>query len=194
MRAPTRESRLPEPRLPEMSRAGIADRLAALRAPDLSKIERPNVILPDIDLPKIDFPHIDVSKAIVGAATSAGLVRRPRRRWPYLLGGAVIVGLIGRAVMNSSAIREHLAQGARWTRERIADMREHREPLEAVAFTAAPTAPIDDGGFAEGASTHDAWSKPANDDYPEGLGAPDPTDAARDRIPVFKEVDSPAGR
>ena len=194
MRAPTRESRLPEPRLPEMSRAGIADRLAALRPPDLSKIERPNVILQDIDLPKIDFPHIDVSKAIVGAATSAGLVRRPRRRWPYLLGGAVIVGLIGRAVMNSSAIRERLAQGARWTRERIADMREDREPLEAVAFTAAPTAPIDDGGFAEGASTHDAWSKPANDDYPEGLGAPDPTDAARDQIPVFKEVDSPAGR
>jgi hypothetical protein len=194
MRAPTRESRLPEPRLPEMSRAGIADRLAALRPPDLSKIERPNVNLQDIDLPKIDFPHIDVSKAIVDAATSAGLVRRPRRRWPYLLGGAVIVGLIGRAVMNSSAIRERLAQGARWTRERIADMREDREPLEAVAFTAAPTAPIDDGGFAEGASTHDAWAKPANDDYPEGLGAPDPTDAARDQIPVFKEVDSPAGR
>lgn len=194
MRLPTRESPLPEPRLPEKSRAGIADRLAALRAPDLSKIERPNVSLQDIDLPKIDFPHIDLSKAIVGAATSAGLVRRRRRRWPYLLGGAVIVGLIGRAVMNSSAIRERLAQGARWTRERIADMREDREPLEAVAFTAAPTAPIDDGGFAEGASTHDPWSKPANDDYPKGLGAPDPTDAARDQIPVFKEVDSPAGR
>jgi hypothetical protein len=193
MPAPTKESR-PELRLPEMSRSGIADRLSALRAPDLSKIERPNIDMREIDLPKIDFPHIDVPKAIVGAATTAGLVRERRRRWPYLLGGAVIVGLIGRAVMNSTAMRERLAQGAQWARERIADMREDGEPIDAAAFTAAPTAPIDDGGFA-GGTTDDPWvSKSTDDDYPEGLGAPDKKHAAGDRIPVFKEVDSPAAR
>jgi hypothetical protein len=209
MRAPTKESPS-ELRRPEIRRDRIAQRLAGLRAPDLSKIERPNIDMQDIDLskidlskidlPKIDFPHIDVSKsdvskAIVGVATTAGLVRPRRRRWPYLLGGAVIVGLIGRAVMNSAAARERLTQGAQWARERIAEMREDREPVDEVAFTAAPTAPIDDGGFA-GGSTDDPWASKsaADDDYPEGLGAPDKKDTAGDRIPVFKEVDSPAVR
>jgi hypothetical protein len=214
MRAPTKES-LSEFRRPEIRRDGIAQRLAGLRAPDLSKIERPNIDMQDIDLskidlskidlskvdlPKIDFPHIDVSKsdvskAIVGAAASAGLVRRRPRRWPYLLGGAVIVGLIGRAVMNSAATRERLAQGAQWARERIAEMREDREPIDDVAFTAAPTRPIDDGGFA-GGSADDPWASKssADGDYPEGLGAPDKKDSAGDRIPVFKEAESSAQR
>ena len=212
----TKESRRSEFRLPEMSRDGIVQRLTALRAPDfskmerpnidfskierpnidLSKMERPNIDLKDIDLPKIDFPHIDVSradvsKAIVGAAASAGLVRRRRRRWPYLLGGAVVVGLIGRAIMNSAAARERITQGTQWARDRVAEMRDDHEPIDAVAFTSAPTKPIDDGGFLGGAD--DAWSQPANDDYPKGLGTPDKKDTAAG-IPVFKETESPAGR
>ncbi len=210
MPAPTKESRLPELRLSDITRSGPARRLASLRAPDFSKMERPdfskielpdfskferpNLEMPDIDLPKIDFAHIDVQKAVVGAAVSAGLVRKRRRRWPLLLGGAIIVGLIGRALMSSSAARERLAQGAQWAKQRIADMREDREPIDAVAFTAAPTKPIDDGGFVGGPSD-DPWaSKTADDDYPEGLGSPDPTDANGNRVPVFKDADTAARR
>ena len=184
MQAPTRASRLPEFRLSEISREGVADRIAALRATDLSKIERPNIEMPTIDLPKIDFPHIDVAKAVVDTATSAGLIRRRRRRLPYLLGGAAVVVAIGQVVMHWSAIRERLIQGGRWARERMAEMRSDQEDIEPVAFTAAPTAPIDRGLFEEG----DAHA--SSDDYPEGLGA----DAPANGVPVFKDVDSPVRR
>lgn len=188
MHTPTRESRLPELRLPEISREGIARGLSEIHAPDLSKIERPNIEMPDIDLSRIDFPRIDIAKAVVGAASAVGLVRprRPRRsRWLFVLGAGIIVGLTGWALMNLTAIRERLDRAALRARGLIDEMRAEREGMDPVAFTAAATAPIDPGPYAEAES--------AANDYPEGLGAAtDKTDAAGDGIPAFEEADAPA--
>jgi hypothetical protein len=103
---------------------------------------------------------------------------------PYLLGGVVVVVAIGQLVRHWSAIHERLNQGAGWARDRMTEMRSDQEDVEPVAFTAAPTAPIDRGIYEEQGTDDSA------DDYPEGLGK-DP-DAAR--VPVFKDVDSPVRR
>lgn len=181
MHTPTRESRLPELRLPEISREGIARGLSEIHAPDLSKIERPNIEMPDIDLSRIDFPRIDIAKAVVGAASAVGLVRPRRSRWPFVLGAGIIVGLTGWALMNLTAIRERLDRAALRARGLIDEMRAEREGMDPVAFTAAATAPIDPGPYVEAES--------AANDYPEGLGAAtDKTDAAGDGIPAFEEA------
>jgi hypothetical protein len=166
----TKESRLPELRLPEISRDSIARGLSEMRAPDFSKMERPNIEMPDIDLSKVDFPRIDVGKAVTDAAVAVGLVRPSRRRWPYLLGAAVIAGLTAWALMHSTAVRDRLDRAARSARERMDEMREDEElELDPVAFTAAETHPIEDGAFADVAGALDDAGVNAND-YPEGLG------------------------
>ncbi len=164
----TKQSRLPELRLPEISRDSIFRGLSEMRAPDLSKMERPNIEMPDIDLSKIDFPRIDVGKAVNDAAIAVGIASPSRRRWPYLLGVAVIAGLTGWALMHSTAIRDRLDRAARTARERIDEMREDEE-FETVAFSAAATAPIKNGAYADVAGALDDAGVTAND-YPEGLG------------------------
>ena len=184
----TKESRLPELRLPEISRDSIVRGLSEMRAPDLSKMERPNIEMPDLS--KIDFPRIDVGKAVTGAAVAVGLVRPSRRRWPYVLGVAIIVGLTAWALSRSTAVRERLDSAARTARERMDEMREDREFEEAVAFTAAETAPIDDGAFGDVASALDDAGVTAND-YPEGLGVTtDLMAAAEDGTVAFEAAKS----
>ena len=186
----TKESRLPELRLPEISRDSIVRGLSEMRAPDLSKMERPNVEMPDIDLSKIDFPRIDVGKAVTGAAVAIGLVRPRPRRWPYVLGVALIVGLTAWALTRSTAVRERLDRAARTARERMDEMREEREFEDAVAFTAAETAPLDDGAFADVAGALDDAGVTAKD-YPEGLGVTtDLLAAAEDGTVAFEAAKS----
>lgn len=168
MTASTKQSRLPELRLPEISRDSIVRGLSEMRGPDLSKMERPNIEMPDIDLSKVDFPRIDVGKAVNDAAIAVGIVRPSRRRWPFLLGVAVIAGLTGWALMHSTAIRDRLDRAARTARERIDEMREDEE-FDTVAFTAAATAPIESDAFGDVAGALDDAGVNAND-YPEGLG------------------------
>jgi hypothetical protein len=171
MSMPTKESRMPDLRLPEISRESIVRGLSELRAPDFSKMERPNIEMPDIDLSKIDFPRIDVGKAVNDAAISVGLVQPRRRRWPYLLAAAIIAGLTAWALMQSTAVRDRLDRAARTARERIDEMREDEggDELETVAFTAAETAPIENGVYADVADALEDAGVEAND-YPEGLG------------------------
>ena len=133
-------------------------------------MERPNIEMPDIDLSKIDFPRIDVGKAVNDAAIAVGIARPHPRRWPYLLGIAVIAGLTGWALMHSTAIRDRLDRAARTARERIDEMREDEEfDTDAVAFTAAATAPIGNDAYGDVAGALDDAGVNAND-YPEGLG------------------------
>ncbi len=183
----TKESRLPVLRLPEISREAIVRGLSELRAPDFSKMERPTVEMPDIS--KIDFPRIDVGKAVNDAAVSVGLVRPSRRRWPFVLGAAIIAGLTAWALMHSTAVRERLDRAARTARERIDEMREDEE-LDTVAFTAAATAPIENGVYADVAGALDDAGVTAND-YPEGLGVrTDLMAAAEDGTVAFEAAKS----
>ncbi len=169
----TRESRLPELRLPEISREGISRGLSEMRAPDLSKLERPNLQMPDLDLPKIDLPRIDVGKAVNDAAVAVGLVRPQRRRWPFLLGGAIVLGLTAWALLQSTAFREWLDGVVGMARERIDA---GGDIDDTVAFTAAETAPVDSGPYAANGELDVAGALDAaggnGNDYPEGLGAP----------------------
>ncbi len=168
MTASTKQSRLPELRLPEISRDSIVRGLSEMRGPDLSKMERPSIEMPDIDLSKIDFPRIDVGKAVNDAAIAVGIASPSRRRWPYVLGVAVIAGLTGWALMHSTAIRDRLTRAARTARERIDEMREDEE-FDTVAFNAAATAPIKHDAYGDVAGALDDAGVTAND-YPEGLG------------------------
>ncbi len=190
MSTTTKESRLPELRLPEISRDSIIRGLSEMRAPDLSKMERPKVEMPDMDLSKIDFPRIDVGKAVTDAAVAVGLVRPSRPRWPFVLGAAVIAGLTAWALMQSTTVRDRLDRVARTARERIDEMREDREVTDAVAFTAAETAPIDDMAFDDVAGALDDAGVNAND-YPEGLGVTtDLMAAAEDGTVAFEAAKS----
>jgi hypothetical protein len=193
MSTTTRESRRPELRLPEISREGIARGLSEIHVPDLSKMERPTIEMPDIDVSMSDFTR-NVGKAVTSAAVAVGLVRPPRPRWPFLLGGAIIVGLAGWALMHSTAFREWLDRVTGIARVRIDEMREERDDMDAVAFTAAETMPIEPGPYAENGSADvagalDAAGVSAND-YPEGLGATtDMMNGAAEGIPAFEVAD-----
>lgn len=170
MRMPTMESRRREVRLRE-----IGDRaargLSDVHVPDLSKLERPTLEMPDIDLSRIDLTRSDVTKTVVSAATAAGLVRRRRRRWAYLLSVAIILGLTRWALSNSTAIRERLDRVARRARERLDEMRVNRKDLDPVAFPAAPTAPIEPGPYSVDVARNGVGETAT--DYPAGLGARD---------------------
>ena len=72
MPAAIKDIELPEIRLPEFERPSI----------DLKDVK-----LPKVDLSSIEMPKVDVGKAVMSAATSAGLVKQSRSRWPYLVGG-----------------------------------------------------------------------------------------------------------
>jgi hypothetical protein len=198
MSTTTRESRLPELHLPEITREGIARGLSEIHAPDLSKIERPNIEMPDIDLSAIDLRR-DVGKAVTNAAVALGIVRPQRPRWPFVVAAAIIAGLTGWALMRSTTFRDRLDRAMGSARVRLDEMREahedREEALEPVAFTAAETAPIKPGkrgknGSPDVAEAFDAADAVPND-YPKGLGATtDQMDAALDGAPVFEKVDA----
>jgi len=140
-----------------------------LRDIDLSKVEMPDVDLSKIELPKVDLknlevPKVDVGKAIADAATAVGLAKHRRSRLPYVIVGGVVVAIAGWALMNSQLIRERLSRARDQVVERINTMRNEDDFDDAVAFTAAPTAPLDQ-------PTVDSVTDSTGADYPEGLGS-----------------------
>jgi len=170
---PTKESRLPELHLPEISRDDIMRSLSE-RMPDvdLSKVERP----------KFEMPDIDLGKAMAGAAAAAHIGRRSRSRWPFAVGGLIIAGVATAAVLSNETVRAKIAGAFDALRERVAAMRSTGyEDLDIdrddpIAFDAAETAPITE-------------TSPYSDDpletapYPSGLGS----NGHEDGIPAFEE-------
>lgn len=192
MSTATKESRLPELHLPEISREGIARGLSEIHVPDLSKLERPNIEMPDLS--KNDLAR-SVSKAITHAGVAVGLIRPPRPRWPFVVAGAIVAGLGAWALMHSTAFRARLDRAMGGAHVRLDEMREAHQDLEPVAFTAAETAPIEPGPYLENGSSDVAGAFDAADavpnDYPEGLGATtDQLDAALDGSPIFEKADA----
>ena len=174
---PVKESRLPELHLPEIDRDDIARSLSEIRLPDvdLSKLERPKVVLPkavsNFEWPRFDISAADIRKALASVAVAAHLRPRPRQsRWPFAVGGLLVAGVATWAVLSNEAHRARLANGANAVRDRIASMRSNDrdqleiDPDEAIAFTAAETAPIETPSYSD-ATMIDATG------YPEGLGA-----------------------
>ena len=195
MSTTTKQSRLPELRLPEISREGIARGLSEIHVPDLSKMERPTIEKRDIDASVNDITR-NISKAVTGAAVAVGLVRPPRPRWPFLLGAAIVAGLTAWALFH---FRDRLDRIARDARLRIDEMREEREDMDMVAFTAAETMPIEPGPYTENGVTDvagalDAAGATAND-YPEGLGATtDIMNGAAEGTPAVEVADEAESR
>ena len=145
----TTSDRLPDIKLPDF------DRLKAeLSDIDLTKLERPNV----------EVPKMDVGKALAGAAVAVGLSKPRRSRWPFVIVGGIAVAVAGWALLNADAIRERIGRAKGWIDDRMTTFQAEDELDEAVAFTSAPTAPLDQPSI-------DSVAGPMGADYPEGLGA-----------------------
>ncbi|MHB8460663.1 MAG: hypothetical protein ACYDAK_12430 [Candidatus Limnocylindrales bacterium] len=190
---PVKEIRLSELHLPEIKRDDILRSLSEIRLPevDLSRLERPRIDLPEavskFEWPSIDLPSVDVGKAIAGVAAAAHIrPRRRRPRWPLAVGGLIVAGLVGWAILSSEALRGGLARWAGGIREWISAMRSNRhdqpriEAHDTIAFGAAKTAPIEATRSTDG-TTIDATG------YPAGLGSNN-----GDRVPTFEETGGPA--
>jgi len=155
------------------------------------KIARPRIELPEavsrLDWPVIDLRAVDVGKAMTGAVAAANVGHRAqRRRWPRAVGGVIVAGLAGWAILSNKALRSRLARGAGAIGARILAVRSNRyiradiDRAGPIAFAAAETAPIEGAPFTE-KTTIDATG------YPAGLGSNN-----SDGIPIFEETGSPA--
>lgn len=122
----TKELRMPDLHLPEMTRDDIAR------------------VVSDIRLPDVDLQKLDVGKAVAGVAAAAGIARPSDRRprWPIAV-AVVTMGLIGLAVLRSPGVRERITQAMSAARDRLADVRGSMttteiDPSDIAAPVAAP--------------------------------------------------------
>ncbi len=137
-------------------------RLSDLHLPEMP--ERPTFELPEFEMPDIDVSKIDIPKALTSAATSAatavGLIKPARPRWPLALGAGLLLAAGAVIAMNWTAVRARLEAAVSMAGDWIAQVSTQGTD-DAVAFTAAPTAPIE---ASELTGEHGS-------DYPDGLGA-----------------------
>jgi len=203
LREITKDLRLPELRLPEMSRDDIAKALGATRKElsevrrdlnefrrefempkvDLAAVELPKVEMPKVDMPKVDMAKVgkdarkagkDARKNAIQAAQKAGLVKRPSR-FPFILVGLVTMGLVAWA-MATPGVKTRVRDAARQARERIAERRAAWElDEETRAFDAAAPADVIASAYS---GSIDAALSPFSEtptELPDGLGASDET-------------------
>lgn len=122
-------------RLPEMGRHQIMRALSDIHMPDidLTKIDLTHIELPKAaqdqiaksrsDIAKIDLPkavsEIELPKAVSGPLIAAGIVKAPKpRRWPYLLLGVVVAGIVATFIAKQAGARMRTEQAMRAARER----------------------------------------------------------------------------
>ena len=150
---PVKEGRLPELRLPEISREEIIRSLSEIHRPeiDLSGVEWPKV-----DLSRIEWTREDLERSIVGLLTAVRIVRPAvrSRRLPLALGFFAAAGLATIAVLSRPSVRERLARTAREARRRAEVARGGPEMLDVdadvmpdVEHIAAVAIPIEPGAF-----------------------------------------------
>jgi hypothetical protein len=180
-----KEVRLPELHLPEMSRddivraIGDARKDVTLDRVDLTRLDPrqsrladmdlPRVDLPRVDLSKLELPRIEVPKAIVDAGVAAGLVKRRRSRWPYLIGAVFGLALLGFALSQLPIIRERMEDMRR--RRAAEGMMGGGAPLDEGprAFDAAVAVPIEPAAYA-GSTSEDDSPFDGSAPLPEGFG------------------------
>jgi hypothetical protein len=181
-----KEVRLPELRLPEMSRDDIArvigetrkdinlDRVDLTRLDprrvDLSDVRMPRAALPTIDLSKVELPRIEIPKALVDAGVAAGLVKRRRSRWPYVVGLLFGLALLAAAVLQLPAVRQRIDEMRR--RRAAEGMYGGGAPLDSGprAFDAAVAVPIEPAAYADSAPA-DGSPYDGSAPLPEDFGA-----------------------
>ena len=194
-----KDFRLPELRLPEMSRDDIAKALGATRKElsevrrdlnefrrefemprvDLAAVELPKVEMPKVDVPKVDMAKVskdarkagkDARKNAIQAAQKAGLVKRPSRI-PFILVGLVTMGLVAWA-MATPGVKTRVRDAARQARERMAERRAAWElDEETRAFdTAAPAGVFPSAYSGSIDASQSPFSEPPTE-LPDGLGA-----------------------
>lgn len=145
---PVKEGRLPELRLPEISREEIIRAFSEIKRPDFSEIKRPDfpeLKRPDLDLSNVEWPKVDLSrlelsredldKAILGIATAARIVRPAvrSRRLPLGLGFLALASLVTFAILSRPSVRKRLAATASEARRRAEAARSGPEMLEIEA-------------------------------------------------------------
>lgn len=134
-----KDLRIPELRLPEMSRDDIAKALGEARKEivevrkDLNEFRRefemPRVDLTKVDLSGVELPRMDVGKmsdsarkSARQAAERAGIVAKRRSRLPFVILGIVTFGLVAWA-MSSPSLKARMREGAERARQRMAERR-----------------------------------------------------------------------
>jgi hypothetical protein len=191
--------RLPELKLPEMSRDDIAKALGETRKElgqvrkDLNDFRRdfeaPQIDLSKIDMSKLEMPNVDVAKEFRdagkdlrdagkhlaknarSAAQDAGLVKRPSRL-PFVIAGAVTLGLVGWALANSPSIKARLQQAIRQAQAKMAERRAQwgMDEAEPYAFDAAATKPVESSTYSDSTIDRNSPFAEPPSDLPDGLG------------------------
>lgn len=192
-----RDFRLPELRLPEMSRDDIAKGLGDARK-ELREVRkdiqafRREFEMPRVDLTAVEMPQVDmdkvadsakngakqVAKGARSAAESAGLVKPTNRvsRTPFILAGLVTIGMVGWALINSPTVKTRLRESAQRARERMAERRTAWDlDDDTHAFDAAKTAGVKPSAYNDALETPDSPFTEPPAPLPEGLGADRPT-------------------
>jgi hypothetical protein len=143
---PVKETRLSELHLPEIKRDDIVRSLSEMRLPDA---------VSNFEWPKMERPSVDVGKAVANAAVAAGITRRKRPTWPFAVVGLIVAGVAAVAILTNDVVRARLSGAINAVRSRIAEMRMRNdfeldvERDDAIAFDAAPTAPIEASPFTD---------------------------------------------
>ena len=191
--------RLPELKLPEMSRDDIAKALGEARKElgevrkDLNEfrkeLEMPKVDVSKIDPSKFELPNIDyakelrdarndlrdagkqMSKKTRKAAEDAGLVQRPSRL-PFVIAGAVTLGLVGWALANSPSIKARLRLAAQQLQDKMAERRAawDEDEAEPHAFDAAVGVPVQPSAYSDATSDRNSPFAEPPSDLPDKLG------------------------
>jgi hypothetical protein len=189
-----RDFRLPELRLPEMSRDDIAKALGDARK-ELREVRKELAdFRQDFEMPRAtDMGKIadgakegakqvadgardnatQIAKEARKAAEQAGLVQPSRtRRVPFVLAGLVTLGLVTWAFANSPSVKSRLREGAQRARERMAERRSAWDlDAEPRAFDAAPTAGVQSSVYSDSIpSSNSPYAEPPSE-LPEGLGS-----------------------
>jgi hypothetical protein len=181
--------RLEELRLPEMSRDDIAKALGETRK-ELGAVRKDlNEMRRDIDPSKLELPNIDIGKELRdarndlldagkyvaknarSAAQDAGLVKRPSRL-PFVIAGAVTLGLVGWALANSPSIKARLQLAAQQLQDKMAERRAawDDDADEPHAFDAAVPVPVEPSAFADSTSDKNSPFAEPPSDTPDGFG------------------------
>ena len=183
------KDRLSELKLPEMSRDDIAKALGEARK-ELGEVRRDlNDFRREIEVPRMEMPNVDVGKEFRdarkdlrdagkhmaknarSAAQDAGLVKRPSRI-PFVLAGAVTLGLVGWALANSPSIKARLRLAAQQVQDKMAERREawDLDEAEPHAFDAAVPAPVQPSAYADATSDKNSPFAEPPSDTPDGFG------------------------
>ena len=191
--------RLPELKLPEMSRDDIAKALGEARKElgevrkDLNdfrkELEMPKVDVSKIDPSKFEMPNIDyakefrdarndlrdagkhMSKKTRKAAQDAGLIKGPSRL-PFVIAGALTLGLVGWALANSPSIKARLRLAAQQIQDKMAERRAAWDEDEAQphAFDTSVAVPVQPSAYSDATSDRNSPFAEPPSDLPDGLG------------------------